>query len=365
MSLKVAGGTSANTFRDLIAARLPSPVAGPARVPLGILLGETVTPLDSLYSSLLEDSTLAANPDPFEVIFSAPDTSLTAAPGSSANQEIICSPESKEGTSKEPQLLSFQPIGYVDSCWPRKNGCPRQGILTPNSQATIKLIPPKIHGSSVSASDALDGIQCFSHVWLIFVFHANQEARESGIGDVGPGHIRPKVHPPRMGGKSIGVYATRSPHRFVPVGLTAAKLDKVLGDTLYVSGIDLIQGTPILDIKPYVPQYDSLPQATTSATWIEASSSIAQVIFTDTASANLLTLAPHSTMFSCDPEKIKLAIIESLLADPRSVYRKQKCIGEPFGFRLDVLSIQCQVDDDIATVLEIVLHSTTSETTND
>ncbi|KAG9486603.1 hypothetical protein GDO78_006791 [Eleutherodactylus coqui] len=96
------------------------------------------------------------------------------------------------------------------------------------------------------------GLQQFSHVWILFIFHKN-------------GHLscKAKVQPPRLDGAKTGVFSTRSPHRPNAIGLTLAKLDKVEGDTVHLSGIDMIQGTPVLDIKPYIADYDS-PQPTVS-----------------------------------------------------------------------------------------------------
>ncbi|XP_006143774.1 tRNA (adenine(37)-N6)-methyltransferase isoform X2 [Tupaia chinensis] len=90
------------------------------------------------------------------------------------------------------------------------------------------------------------GLEQFSHVWILFVFHKN-------------GHLscKAKVQPPRLNGAKTGVFSTRSPHRPNAIGLTLAKLEKVEGGTIYLSGIDMIQGTPVLDIKPYIAEYDS------------------------------------------------------------------------------------------------------------
>lgn len=97
---------------------------------------------------------------------------------------------------------------------------------------------------------SLRGLEGFSHVWLLPYFHLNTNK-----------DFRPVIHPPRLKGKTIGVFASRSPHRPSPIGLSLAKLDKIEGSTLHLSGIDLVDGTPILDIKPYVPASDCLPKA--------------------------------------------------------------------------------------------------------
>ncbi|KAM5194607.1 tRNA (adenine(37)-N6)-methyltransferase isoform 2-T2 [Mantella aurantiaca] len=89
-------------------------------------------------------------------------------------------------------------------------------------------------------------LQQFSHVWILFIFHKNGRLSSKA-----------KVQPPRLNGAKTGVFSTRSPHRPNAIGLTLAKLDKVEGGTLYLSGIDMIQGTPVIDIKPYIAEYDS------------------------------------------------------------------------------------------------------------
>lgn len=361
MNLKITHATKSGNLQEMIAARLLHSTfssSSSRRRPIGVLVDDVCVPFEGLYESIaaLTDEQRKSR---FEVIFSA---SPSSDPSSHTSSDVNEADElnSEETSSNRTKEWAFQPIGYVQSCWPRKNGCPRQGILTPSSRATIRIQAPGTtkSASSSMAADALDGLATFSHVWLIFIFHANQEARESGSDTVGSGHIRPKVHPPRMGGKSIGLYATRSPHRFVPIGLTAAVLERVEGDTIHLSGVDLIEGTPILDIKPYVPAYDSIPSAShPEAAWIEKSSSIASVAFEEDAVKSLHELASHCTVFNADPQRIQLAITESLLSDPRSVYRKTKCADDVFGFRLDNLSINCSVKDDVATVHSIVLHS--------
>merc|ERR1712126_473383 len=97
---------------------------------------------------------------------------------------------------------------------------------------------------------SLLGLEGFSHVWLLWVFHA-----DSGVA------IKAKVAPPRLGGVRVGVFSTRSPHRPANIGLTLAKVEHVKGDTITMSGIDLIDGTPVLDIKPYIPAYDTVERS--------------------------------------------------------------------------------------------------------
>jgi tRNA-Thr(GGU) m(6)t(6)A37 methyltransferase TsaA len=116
--------------------------------------------------------------------------------------------------------------------------------------------------------DAVEGLGEYSHVWIVFLFHLNTVPSPNARG--GRGRPPAKISPPALGGsKKVGVLATRSPHRFNPIGITLARLDRVVASTagkggaasavLHVSGIDLVDGTPVIDVKPYVPAYDAPP----------------------------------------------------------------------------------------------------------
>ena len=102
-------------------------------------------------------------------------------------------------------------------------------------------------------SSCLDGLDGFGYVWVIFVFHKDLEGG-------GYNNKKSKIAPPKLEGDKMGVFATRSPHRFNPIGLSIAKIDKVDKRTIHMSGIDLVHGTPIMDIKPY-HYLDALPES--------------------------------------------------------------------------------------------------------
>ena len=145
--------------------------------------------------------------------------------------------------------FQFPAIGLVHSCFKEKFGIPRQPGLAPLARGEIELLPP------YDDPDALAGLEGTSHLWLQFVFHANK--RETW---------KPKVKPPRLGGnKSLGVFATRSPTRPAPIGLSVVRLEgwQQRGGKLFIqiSGLDLLDGTPVLDIKPYVPYVDCIAGA--------------------------------------------------------------------------------------------------------
>ncbi|KAM7093494.1 tRNA (adenine(37)-N6)-methyltransferase isoform 1-T1 [Molossus nigricans] len=138
--------------------------------------------------------------------------------------------------------LLTEPIGYLESCFSAKNGTPRQPSICRHSRACLRIRKSIFNNPEHS----LMGLEQFSHVWILFVFHQN-------------GHLscKAKVQPPRLNGAKVGVFSTRSPHRPNAIGLTLAKLEKVEGGAIYLSGIDMIHGTPVLDIKPYIADYDS------------------------------------------------------------------------------------------------------------
>ncbi len=147
-------------------------------------------------------------------------------------------------------MFDFSPIATVHSCYRTKFGIPRQSGLIAEATGTIELLPPYNQPNTVR------GLEEFSHIWVIFVFSEN--LRDGW---------KATVRPPRLGGdKRIGVFASRSPFRPMPIGLSAMRLERIeirpRGKILlHVSGLDLVEGTPVLDIKPYVPYADSIPNA--------------------------------------------------------------------------------------------------------
>ena len=137
---------------------------------------------------------------------------------------------------------NIKPIGYLESCFREKFGTPRQSGFVKNARARLTLV------NEINSS-CFEGLDGFSYIWIIFIFHV-------GLKDYN--NKKSKVAPPKLEGAKKGVFATRSPHRYNPIGLSIAKLDKLDGRTVEISGIDLIHGTPVIDIKPY-HYLDSLP----------------------------------------------------------------------------------------------------------
>lgn len=193
-------------------------------------------------------------------------------------------------------VYNFVKIGHVKSGYPEKFGVPRQSGLVHSVSAEIVIegqFQPEI---------SLQGLDRFTHLWILFIFHLNDSKG-----------FNAKVHPPRMNGESIGVFATRSPHRPNPVGLSLVKIKKVHHDRIEVDGIDLVDGTPVVDIKPYLPQFEIREDA--RAGWVEqtAPTSI-QVEFETLAEVSLQEWIKES-----GHKDLKQAIIDIIRQDPRPV----------------------------------------------
>ena len=141
-----------------------------------------------------------------------------------------------------PDEVRARVIGVVRSRFTERHGTPRQPGFGDPAPARIELFARTVH------PDAVADLDSFDHVWLVTWLHLNGARR------------RPTVRPPR-GGPRRGVLATRAPHRPNPIGLSAVRLLEVRGLVLHVQGVDLIDGTPVLDVKPYVPDFDALPRA--------------------------------------------------------------------------------------------------------
>ncbi|RHY70918.1 hypothetical protein DYB38_006373 [Aphanomyces astaci] len=148
-----------------------------------------------------------------------------------------------------------QPIATVQSCFAQCLGTPRQGLLAPLTRGRV------LCHRNISP-DTLDGLSDFSHVWITFVFHANTNGKNARAHDgllrrpsSKPSHtFRAKISPPMLK-RRMGIFATRTPHRPNPIGITLAKIEQVdmAAKSIWVSGLDLVEGTPVLDLKPYVP----------------------------------------------------------------------------------------------------------------
>lgn len=190
------------------------------------------------------------------------------------------------------------PVGIVHSCFKEKFAIPRQPHLAPAARGVLELLPPFDQG------DAVQGLEQVSHVWLLFLFHQALEDKP-----------RLKVRPPRLGGnQSVGVFSTRATHRPNGIGQSVVRLERVEPNRLHLSGIDLLDGTPVLDIKPYVPYADSVPQARNAMA--DAAPRLIPVSWDDEA----LHLAQQHALRLSEP---LVELIEQCLAqDPRPAYQQ-------------------------------------------
>jgi tRNA-Thr(GGU) m(6)t(6)A37 methyltransferase TsaA len=219
---------------------------------------------------------------------------------------------------------SFNPIGIVHSCFKEKFGIPRQPGLVPEARAWVEMLPP------YDAVEALRGLTEFSHIWLLFLFHA-----------VPPGRWKPTVRPPRLGGnRRMGVFATRSTFRPNPIGQSVVQLDAVTHRNgrleLRISGVDLLDQTPVLDIKPYLPYADALPQARGGF----AAGPPQRFDRIRCAASAETALAQATARHGYDLRKL---IFGLLAQDPRPAYRRELAPGQTYGMRVEDLNIEWEV----------------------
>ncbi|CAN1228711.1 tRNA (adenine(37)-N6)-methyltransferase, partial [Linum grandiflorum] len=161
-----------------------------------------------------------------------------------------------EQKSENSQHNSYPmaPIGTVQSCFSTRNGTPRQPLVVPLARACLMFDPSRVPPAS------LEGLTEYSHCWIIYVFHLNTDL-EKLWKEPSRSKFKAKVRVPRLKGGRMGVFATRTPHRPCPIGLTVAKVEAVQGNMVQLSGVDLVNGTPVLDIKPYLPYCDCISEA--------------------------------------------------------------------------------------------------------
>lgn len=223
--------------------------------------------------------------------------------------------------------VNLQIIARMKSDFPQKFGIPRQSGLVEELQSTIIFEPP------YRCADALRGITGFSHLWLIWQF---SEAVRSGWS--------PTVRPPRLGGNTrLGVFATRSPFRPNNLGLSSVRLVGVeetekFGTVLHVAGADLMDGTPIFDIKPYIPYSDCHPEATGG--------------FTDHAKDFLLKVVFSPALLAMLPSGKQAAAVAVLSHDPRPSYQRDP--DRVYGLAFAGFDIRFTVQQDTLTVQEVI-----------
>ena len=226
-----------------------------------------------------------------------------------------------------------QAIAIVKSPFTEKFSVPRQPSLTPSVISTIKMLAP------FNNSDAFIGIEEFSHIWVMFRFHQNLEQG-----------WKPQVRPPRLGGnKKLGVFATRSSFRPNGFGLSAVKLLDITSAQndvqLLVSGLDVVNGTPVYDIKPYIAYTDAIPEANSG--FAAAPPKTIAVEFTEDANNKLNLLATA-------PELTRKQVVESLAQDPRPAYRKSKPLDKnEYGVAFAGLNFKWRIKDNKICVFAV------------
>ncbi|BBH44790.1 tRNA (N6-threonylcarbamoyladenosine(37)-N6)-methyltransferase TrmO [Pseudomonas sp. KU43P] len=225
------------------------------------------------------------------------------------------------------------PVGIVRSCFKEKFAIPRQPQLAPAARGVLELLPPFDQG------DAVEGLEQVSHVWLLFLFHQALEDKP-----------RLKVRPPRLGGnKSMGVFATRATHRPNGIGQSVVRLEGVEPGRLLLSGIDLLDGTPVLDIKPYVPYADSIAGASNLM-----ASAAPQAIAVQWGDVALPQARAHALRLG---EPLVELIEQCLAQDPRPAYQ----VPAPervYGVKFWDVQVRWQYPQaDVIRVLEVVRES--------
>ena len=222
--------------------------------------------------------------------------------------------------------VTMHVIARIKSDFPTKFGIPRQSGLVEELHATIIFEP------DYRNADALRGLEDFSHLWIIWQF--SQAVREDWS---------PTVRPPRLGGNTrMGVFATRSPFRPNSIGLSCVKILGIeetaeFGTVIHVGGADLMDGTPIFDIKPYIPYADAHPDALGG--------------FTQTAGDFLLDVQFPEELLQMIPMDKRTALMGVLSHDPRPSY--QKDAARIYGLSFGGFDIRFRVADNRLTVLEV------------
>lgn len=236
-------------------------------------------------------------------------------------------PSYSERCVDDIENITIHPIARMRSDFPTKFGIPRQSGLVESLQSTIVFEP------EFRNSDTLRGIDGYTHLWLIWQF---SEAVKSDWS--------PTVRPPRLGGnKRMGVFATRSPFRPNSLGLSCVRFlgqehTANSGTVIHVAGADLMDGTPIFDIKPYIPYSDCHPSATGG--------------FTDGADSFLLEVNILPELLSKFPENKREAVVSVLSHDPRPSYQRDP--DRIYGMQFAGFDIRFTVAERLLTVINVV-----------
>ncbi|NWA39308.1 tRNA (N6-threonylcarbamoyladenosine(37)-N6)-methyltransferase TrmO [Pseudomonas reactans] len=229
--------------------------------------------------------------------------------------------------------FSFAQIGTIHSPYKEKFAVPRQPGLIEDGGGELHLLPP------YNQAEAVRGLEDFSHIWVMFIFHQTME-----------GGWRPTVRPPRLGGNArVGVFATRSTFRPNPLGMSLVELKGIRRQgqnvVLELGSLDLVDGTPIVDIKPYLPFAESHPEAHAG---FAQSAPVATMPVTFSASAEQQLLL-NSVKFP----HLRRFITQVLGQDPRPAYRKGEEVERDYAVHLLEFNVRWRVIDDVNHVLSL------------
>ncbi|MEP4891459.1 MAG: tRNA (N6-threonylcarbamoyladenosine(37)-N6)-methyltransferase TrmO [Aliiglaciecola sp.] len=229
--------------------------------------------------------------------------------------------------------IEISPIGHINTPYKEKFTIPRQPGLVTAAMGQITFAP------GFNSADFIRGIEQFSHLWLVFQFH--QTANKS---------TSPLVRPPRLGGnEKVGVFASRSTHRPNNLGISAVKFEEVIlvnsQSRIVVSGMDLLDNTPIIDIKPYIPYSDSIPYAEAGYGQTKPQETLA-VTFSQSAREQL-------AIYQQQHPRLDILIEQILSQDPRPAYHKTKTSDRLYGVALYDLNIQWRVLQNACVVEQI------------
>jgi tRNA-Thr(GGU) m(6)t(6)A37 methyltransferase TsaA len=224
--------------------------------------------------------------------------------------------------------MEISPIAYIKTDFPEKFGVPRQSGLAKHLRGKI------VFEKEYRNADALRGLEGFSHIWLIWEFSANRRTDQ----------WQPTVRPPRLGGNvQMGVFATRSPFRPNPLGLSCVRISDIDlntpdGPVIHVTGADLMDGTPIYDIKPYIRYADSRPEAVCG--------------YVDELHERCLKVViPAGLSDNIEEKNIIPSLIETLRLDPRPSYHNDP--DREYGMSFAGYNVRFRVCDDTLTVTDI------------
>jgi tRNA-Thr(GGU) m(6)t(6)A37 methyltransferase TsaA len=229
--------------------------------------------------------------------------------------------------------MQLRPIAYIKSPYKQKFAIPRQPNLVKEAKGEI------IFEKAFSDPNCLRDIEQFSHLWLIFIFHETQDKGWS-----------PTVQPPRLGGKeNVGVFSTRSTFRPNPLGMSVVENlgweQSGSSLVLRVGGVDILDNTPIVDIKPYIPYADALPDAQAGFAETPPASDY-EIIFSPEADKKLDNL-------KADYPELKVFITAVLKQDPRPAWRKKDIDDKRYGMTLYNLNIKWQIQENQIQVISI------------